>query len=510
MKTLADLLERSARFFPDVEALVFDGKRTTYRTLLDRGHRLANALAALGVRPQDRVGMMAMNCAEYFDVFSACHLAGYIAATINFRLAPPEVQFIVNDAAPSVLIFEDQYAELIDAQRDQLTSVTTFICIGRCPPWALPFEALIEAASPERPATRPSAEDPAHLIYTSGTTGRPKGVIRTHRAALSMAYSQAFMLELKTNGRILIMMPMFHLGAISMFLPQQLQGGTVILHRAFDAGAALRDIQDERVATTHMAPTMVQMMIEHPDVDRYDLSTLETLCYSAASMPVSLLKEALKIFGPIFLNSWGSTEGIGTGLAKHFHRLEGSPAELRLLGSIGQPQPGSEIRIVDENDVDCPIGERGEMLLKSDNLMSYYWNNSAATIDALRGGWYHSGDIAYADEEGFLYLVDRKKDMIISGGENIYSQEVEQALMLHDSVSDCAVIGVPDVKWGEAVKAIVVPTLGRTPCAEELIEHCTTLIARYKRPKSVALVDALPRLPSGKVNKVDLRSRYRS
>jgi acyl-CoA synthetase (AMP-forming)/AMP-acid ligase II len=510
MKTLADLLERSERLFPGVDALVYQGARTSYRVLVERGRRLANALAGLGVRRQDRVGMMAMNCREYFDVFSACHLAGFIASTVNYRLTAPEVIFIVNDAEPSVLIFEDQYADLIASIRHDLRSVKTFVCIGDCPEWCLPYDALCASGSAEPTATRPTPDDIAHLIYTSGTTGRPKGVVRTHRAAVSMAQSQALMLELKINGRILIMMPMFHVGAISMFLPQQLQSGTVILHRSFDAGEALRDIERERVVTTHMAPTMVRMMLEHPELGRHDLSTLETLCYSAASMPVELLKQALEVFGPVFLNSWGATEGIGTGLAKHFHKLDGDSVELRRLGSIGQPQPGSEIRLIDDNGEDCPTGKPGEILLRSGNLMSGYWNNSAATIESLRDGWYHSGDIAYADEEGFLYLVDRKKDMIVSGGENIYSQEVEQALMQHRGVADCAVIGVPDEKWGEAVKAIVVPAPGHELSAEALIDHCAAFIARYKRPKSVAFVDVLPRLPSGKINKLDLRSRFRA
>ena len=511
MKTLADLLERSERFFPDVEAVVCEDVRRTYRELLERGRRLANGLAGLGVLPQDRVGMLAMNCPEYFDYFTACHLAGFIASTVNFRLAPPEAQFIINDAAQSVLIFEDTYTELVSSIRDHLPSVKVYICIGdKTPPWAVSYETLIASASTQAPAYRPKPEDPAHLIYTSGTTGRPKGVIRSQAGALSMAYSQAMMMEMKVNGRILIMMPMFHLGAISMFLPQQLHGGTVFLHRNFDPEAILADIEREKVITTHMAPTMVQMLLDHPNIQAYDLSSLETLCYSAASMPVALLKQALDVFGPIFLNSWGATEGIGTALAKQFHKLEGSEQEIGRLASIGQPQQGSDIRIVDDNGNDCPIGQPGEMLLRSGNLMSYYWNNSAATIEALRGGWYHSGDIAYADEQDFLFLVDRKKDMIISGGENIYSQEVEQALMHHPGVADCAVIGVPDEKWGESVKAIVVAAQETVLCAEDLIEHCTTLIARYKRPKSIAFVDTLPRLPSGKVNKVELRQNYPS
>ena len=510
MKTLADLLERAGRQAPDLEALVFEGRRVSYRDLLDRGRRLANAVAGLGVRPQDRVGILAMNCPEYFDVYSACHLAGFIISTVNFRLAAPEVEFIVNDAAQSVLIFEAQYADLVDSIRDRLPSVHSFICIGEGPDWALDYEAVLQAASPAAPASRPAPDDAAQLIYTSGTTGRPKGVIRTHRAALSMAKSQALMLGLPVNGRILVMMPLFHLGAVSMVLPQQLQCGTVILHRSFDAALILRDIEKEKPQTSHMAPTMVQMMLEQPDIERYDLSSLQTVCYSAAAMPVALLKRALEVFGPIFINSWGSTEGIGTELPKHFHKLEGTPRELSRLASIGQPQPGSEIRIIDDQGQDCPVGTPGEILLKSDNLMSSYWNNSAATIEALRGGWYHSGDIAYADDEGFLFLVDRKKDMIISGGENIYSQEVEQALMQHSGVFDCAVIGVPDEKWGEAVKAIVVPTKGQQVSIDDLKSHCEPLIARYKHPRSVAFVDELPRLASGKVNKLDLRSQFRA
>ncbi|TLX71338.1 long-chain-fatty-acid--CoA ligase [Pseudomonas nicosulfuronedens] len=510
MNTLGELLERNARLFPDQEAVVYEDRRITYRQLHERAQRLSSALHQRGMRHQDRVAILAMNCNEYFDVYTACHLSGFICATVNFRLAAPEIEFILQDSAPRVLVFEAQYAEVIESLRGSLPSVEHYLCIGECPAWAEPYDNALAGGDPQGAPLRATPDDIVHLIYTSGTTGRPKGAARSQRGDLALAQNQSATMDMRTNGRVLVMMPMFHAGGLSMMLSEFWHAGCVVLHRKFDAREVLRTIEHERIVTVHMAPTIVQQVLDLADIRDYDLSSLETILYAAAPMPVAVLQRGVELLGQIFVNSWGMTETTGTVLPRHLHKLQGSEEEVRRLGSIGQPMTFCEIRIVDEHGQDCPNGTAGEIWIRSPANMAFYWNNSVATLETLRDGWLRTGDMAWRDDQDFLFLVDRKKDMIISGGENIYCQEVEQALMHHPQVQDAAVIGVPHEKWGETVKAVVVLKGGATLPADELIEFCGTRIARYKRPTSIEFVAELPRLPSGKISKIALRQQYRS
>lgn len=509
MNTIGELLARNAAHFPDQEAVVYAERRITYSQLFERAQRLSSALYQGGLRHQDRVAILAMNCNEYFDVYAACQITGFICTTVNFRLVGPEVLYILQDSAPKVLVFEDQYSEMVDSLRAQLPGINRYLCIGEnCPVWAESYEATLQSGQSDGAPVRASADDIVHLIYTSGTTGRPKGAARTQRGDLALAQNQSMVMDLRTNGRMLVMMPMFHAGGLSMMLSEFWHAGCVVLHRKFDPIDVLRTIEQEKIVTVHMAPTIVQQVLEHPDIRKYDLSSLDTVLYAAAPMPVAVLRKGVELLGEIFVNSWGMTETSGTVLPRHLHKLDGSEEEVRRLGSIGQAMPYCEIRIVDEHDQDCSDGTPGEIWIRSPANLAYYWNNSVATIEALRDGWLRTGDMAWRDRHGFLFLVDRKKDMIISGGENIYCQEVEQALMHHPAVADVAVIGVPHEKWGETVKAVVVLKPGSQASEAELIEFSGTLIARYKRPTSVNVVDELPRLPSGKINKIALRQIY--
>ncbi|WP_332812677.1 AMP-binding protein, partial [Sphingomonas sp.] len=325
---------------------------------------------------------------------------------------------------------------------------------------------------------------------------------------IAIAILMATELGLIVSDRLQLMMPVFHVGARFLQLGVHIRGGSVVLHHDFKPAEIVETIERERVTMTHMAPTMVQAMLNVPGIEERDLKSLHTICYSAAPMPVPLLKRGLKLLGPVFLQLYGMTEGGGTTLHKRQHRPDGTPEDIKRLGSIGQAAPNVDIRIVDEEGRELPAGEPGEILTRTATHMLGYWNNSAATIAALKEGWYHTGDVGYLDPQGFLYLVDRKKDMIISGGENIYSREVEEAVASHPAVMDVAVIGVKDDYWGETVRAITVLNPGHTVSEVELIEHTKSQIASYKKPKSVVFVDDLPRLPSGKINKVTLRQLY--
>jgi acyl-CoA synthetase (AMP-forming)/AMP-acid ligase II len=502
LQTLRDLTERNACLHAGDIHLIFGEQRSTFRAFAERSLRLASALYQLGMRSQDRVAMLAMNRAEYLDVYGACEVAPYIIAPVNFRLAAPEVEFILRDSAPRILIFEPQYAQLIDGLRPRLPGIQHYIEIGAR------YEELLTGGDPSGPPLRPMPDNVHSISYTSGTTGKPKGAILTHEAVLALFAAWSYELGADLGHKILLSMPYFHIGARSQGGAMTYRGGTLVVHRSFDAREILRTVERERITQLHLAPTLMQAVLDLPDIDQFDLSSLRTVNYAAAPMPLTTLKRAMKRFGSILINGYGQTEGAGTVLRKHYHRPEGTPKDLERLTSVGQPVLDTRVRIVDELGEDVPLGTVGELCLRSRQNMSGYWNNSAATIEALRDGWLHTGDLARQDEDGFIYLVDRKKDMIVSGGENVYSREVEEALMSHPAVADAAVIGVPDPKWGEAVKGIVVrkPEAGCT--AEELLAHCRTLIAGYKCPKSLEFIPEIPRLPSGKVSKVQLRERY--
>ena len=509
IETLGDILRNNAYKFPCETAFVYEGRRITFKEHFERANRLAAALYELGLRRQDRVSILSQNTMEFMEAFGACELAGFIAATVNFRLAPPEILYILTDATPRVLVFEAQYAQTIDQIRSKLPHIETYICFGGpVPDWALDYEAFLAGGSDAGAPTRPLPDELMHLIYTSGTTGRPKGVMRSHRGEIAIAQLMATELGLIVSDRLQLMMPVFHVGARFLQLGMHLRGGSVILHRNFKPAEIIETIVREKVTMTHMAPTMVQALLDTPGIESADLSSLHTLCYSAAPMPLPLLRRGLKLLGPVFLQLYGMTEGGGTTLHKRQHKPDGTPEELKRLGSIGQAAPNVDVKIVDEEGRELPAGQPGEILTRTASHMVGYWNNSAATIAALRDGWYHTGDLGYLDDKGFLYLVDRKKDMIISGGENIYSREVEEALATHPAINDVAVIGVKDDYWGETVRAISVLNPGATVTESELIEHCKTQISSYKKPKSIVFVDDLPRLPSGKINKVVLRQLY--
>lgn len=509
MQSMRELVERNERLHGEDRHLIYGEQSRTFRQFAERARRLASSLHRLGLRHQDRVAILAMNCPEYLDVYGAGEVSGYIIAPVNFRLAAPEILYILTSAAPKVVVFEQQYSAVIEQLRAQLPGVQAFICIGdQVPAWALEFEAVLASGAAEGPPMAPQLSDVASLMYTSGTTGRPKGVMLTHEGMLALCESWAFELGADVGDRILLSMPFFHIGARSQGGAVTLRGGAIVMHRTFDPVAILRTVERERITQMHLAPTMVQAVLDVPDNERYDLSSLRTLNYAAAPMPITLLKRAMQRFGPIMINGYGQTEGAGTVLRKHYHRPQGTDKDLKRLTSIGQPTLDARVRIVDEMDSEVPAGTVGEICLRSAQNMLGYWNDSVNTLQALRGGWLHTGDMGCMDEDGFVYLVDRKKDMIISGGENIYSREVEEALLAHSSLADVAVIGVPDAYWGEAVKGIVVVKPGAQVTAADLIAHCKQLIASYKCPKSVAFVDALPRLPSGKLNKVQLREMY--
>lgn len=505
--TLANMLEANARNYADHPAWVFQGKTLTHGQYLERGRKLASAWTKLGLIRQERVAVMSRNCLEICEVYAASEVGGFVTATVSFRFAPPEVVYVVSDSMPKIFVFEEEFADLVDGIRDSLETVEHFVCIGKAPAWAKSYDDVIATGDADFTA-EVTNDDLCSLIYTSGTTGRPKGVMLTHGGKTACAESIGALMMAGPMDRILLMMPMFHVGAKDMSLGQSWRAGTIYLHREFDAELILQTIQDEKITITHMAPTMVQMVLDHPRIDEFDLSSLRMIVYSAAAMPTALLRRGLDKLGNVFLQMYGQTEGSGIILPIEDHQPDAEERYRRRLQSIGIPFPGVQVRLVNDDGQDCGIDEPGEILLRGPIMMKGYWNKSDATLETLRDGWLHTGDMGKFDDDGYIYLVDRKKDMIVSGGENIYSREVEEAIYQHDAVANAAVIGVPDEKWGEAVRAVVQLREGASVGEAELIAHCRTLIAGYKCPKSIVFADDLPKLASGKINKLAIRKEH--
>jgi acyl-CoA synthetase (AMP-forming)/AMP-acid ligase II len=507
---LGDVIERNERLYPGQVAVGFEGREITFATFAERIRRLANALHRRGLRRQDRIAVLSRNCGQYFEVFGAGELAGFITATVNYRLAPAEIEYVVNDSGAAVIVFEDIYAEAVKELRAKLPTVRHYLSIGASTEWAESYEDVLADSTIEVPSIRARDEDVAYLIYTSGTTGRPKGVMLGHHGQSLSAQNFCVEGTIDPSDRLLITTPVYHSGGKWMQIAYHWRGCPIYLTRTFDPVEALKMISEKRITTTLLPATMLQQVLDVPDFEGYDLSSLNTIYYSASPMPVPLLRRAIEAFGPIFIQHYGLTEagGTGTSLLKNQHVTDGPERLVRRLASAGQEKTTCNVRVVRDDGVDCQTDEPGEVLFRNDSLMMGYWNNEQATHEAIVDGWLHSGDVGKFDDDRFVYVVDRKKDMIVSGGTNIYSREVEDALIKHTSVRDVAVIGIPDPKWGEAVHAFVVLEKDGEATERTLIDHCKTLIASFKKPNSIDFIDELPRLPNGKLNKIPLREPY--
>lgn len=510
---IGDIFERNARCFGDHPAVWFEGRTITHRALADRTRRLVNALAARGFARQERIAVLSRNCPEYLEVYGAAGLGGYIGLGLNYRLSLDEQAAILKDAEPAILVFEAEYIERVQALRAYLPADTLFVCFDRAPRAEdrfVHYEELLAEAATQPLAMRARADDTFLLIYTSGTTGVPKGVMLGNEAQLEQARTQALSHCAAQTDRMLIVMPFYHIGGPTELFTYLVTGATIVLHRIFDATAVLQSIEQQRVTSAHLAPTMITMMLDVQEARPHDVSSLHTVCYASAPMSVALSLRARQVFGPIFMQIYGMTEaGLGTTLLKHQHVLDGDQGQSARLASAGQPYLGTDLRILDDEGQPCPQDVVGEVCLRSVSVMQGYWRKPEATAQALRDGLLHTGDMGYLDEQGYLFIVDRKKDMIISGGENIYSREVEEALLMHPGVAEAAVIGIPDEKWGESVLAAVVLRPGVLANDADLDLHCRQRIAGYKRPRVYCFMPALPRVAStNKVDKRALRTPY--
>jgi acyl-CoA synthetase (AMP-forming)/AMP-acid ligase II len=507
MDTVGELIERNYRLRPDAGAVTFEGKTQTFRALTERAFQLANALYAMGLRRQDRVAVLAQNSPHYLEVYAACEIAGFITVTINYRLAAGEMAFILKDASPSVLVFDPDYAGLVAKLATDAPGMRCVMLGDAADDAFISYESMLQAAPATPPPLASRPDDVAYLIYTSGTTGRPKGTMLGQAAMAQSATAHAWEKGHLESDRILAVMPLYHVGAKYTQNSTHAAGAELVLHRSYNIEKVAADLQTYRIASAHLAPIMVQDLLNLPNLKDYDHSALRLINYASGPMAVALLEKAISIYGPLFMQHYGMTESGGTtALLAHDHVVNGPPQAVRRLASAGRASPGTRIKVVRGDGSECDVEEAGEVLMLSRMNMLGYWNNHAATLAAIdEDGWLHTGDIGYMDSAGYLFISDRKKDMIISGGENIYPREVEEAIYRHEAVAEAAVIGVPDPRWGEAVKAFVVLKAGAAVSESELIDHCRAHIASYKKPKQVAFVAALPRLANHKIDKKELR-----
>jgi long-chain acyl-CoA synthetase len=502
---LADIVRRHAARQPDAPAIVYDGRATSYAALDRAASRVANALIAEGIRPQARVAHLDKSSDQFFELLFGVAKANAVMVSVNWRLAPPEILHIVNDAEAEILFVGEEYFPVIEKIRGELATVRKIVAFGRHPEWES-FAAWRDrqpATDPHRP-TRPT--DTAVQFYTSGTTGLPKGAELTNAnfGALLGLWTRTWLLEPGTPA--LVCLPMFHIGGAGWGIACLFAGATCHVLREFAPAQILETIERERLQVLLLVPAMILFLLQAPQIRETDLASLRLIVYGAAPMPVELLKQAMAVFPCGFQQVYGLTETTGaiTLLPPEDH----DPNDPRKLLSCGYAQTGVELRIVGDDGKALPAGQVGEIAVRSAQVMRGYWKLPEATARAIQGDWLLTGDAGYLDERGYLYIYDRVKDMIVSGGENIYPAEVESALFGHPAVADVAVIGVPDERWGEAVKAVVVKKPGAEVTTAELLGWARERIAGYKLPKSVDFVEALPRNPTGKILKRELRKPY--
>ena len=507
MPHLADIPRVQAQRIPDKPAFWFEGETTTFRQLETRANQVANGLMSHGVKPGDRVAYLGKNMAVYYEMLFGCAKARAAMTGINNRLAPPEMQFILTDCEARVLFVSADFHAAVRKIAVHCPKLEQIIAIdGGQDDWPA-YTDWRDGQEQNAPGIAPQGNDDVIQLYTSGTTGLPKGVMLTNDNYRSV-FEEAGKLDWSAyaEGEVIMnAMPLFHVAGCNIGILATAQGAKTVVLREIDPKVILDLVEEHRINHTFWVPAVILMLSQYPDADKRDFSSLKTVSYGASPIADDLLKRAVDLFGARFTQLYGLTEttGLGTYLPPEAH----DPAWGKLR-SCGVPYPSSVVRVVNGDGKPLPAGEIGEIVIKGSFVMKGYWQREEATEEALEGGVFHTGDAGYLDEDGFLYIHDRVKDMIVSGGENVYPAEVENAVFGHPDVADVAVIGIPSEKWGEEVKAIVVLKEGASAGPEDIIAWARDKIAAYKCPKSVNFVEALPRNPSGKILRKDLREPY--
>jgi fatty-acyl-CoA synthase len=504
---LGELLSRQARIYPEREALVFEGRTYTYRDFDRRTDQLANAMAARGVVKDGKAALLFFNCSEMVEViFAVCKL-GAVNVPLNFRLKGQEILYQLTDSESVVTFFGNEFIAVIEEIRAEVPDMR-FVCVGAgVPDWAEPYEDFLASGDPVPPGVAVFDDDPAFIMYTSGTTGRPKGAVLTHKNQLMNVFNCLSViltvLDEIEQEKVQFVGPLFHEAALALCLVTIFQAGAMHILRFFEPEKIMAQIQEFKLTSTFLPPVMSTFLLSSVDLSAYDTSSLRIYISGAAILPTETRRQINAAFPNVNLfDVFGQTE-----MSPVTTILKPIDAE-RKTASVGKAVLNIDIRVVDEDDNDVPQGDVGEIIYRGPTVMKEYYRKPEETAETLRGGWFHSGDMVRLDEEGFYYVVDRKKDMIVSGGENIYPAEIEEVLYQHPKILEVAVIGIFDEEWGESVMAVVVPKPGEEMTADEVVAWCADNLASYKKPKRVDFIEALPRNAAMKVLKTELRATY--
>ena len=509
----SEFLTIASAIVPDRPAVIFDGQTIAFEQLAERVNRLANGLSNMGVGTGDRVATMQVNTNQCIEAYFAAAQLDAIYVPINFRAKTDELAQMLEIAQPSLLLLGERYLPLVP--EGPMSSKGIIILDGEASGNNKNYEELLAVSPPDQMHFPESDdEDTTVIMFTAGTTGVPKGVMLTHESFSGLLLSTVNPADPDVEESNLLTVPLYHIARLQASLAAIYGGRTMLIMRQFEPEEWMRLAQNHRADRAMLVPTMLKHVMEHPKFEEYDLSSLDVITYGAAPMPMEVIRDAIAKFpGARFINAFGQTETASTitMLPPEDHVLEGTKEEvdkkLRRLTSIGKPLEDVEVQIVDEYGNTVAIGETGEIVARSSRMMRGYWQQEAATEEALRSGWIYTGDLGYQDEDDYIYLSGRAKDFIKRGGEMVSPEEVEQVLMSHPRVDDAAVIGIPDVEWGEEVRAVVVGREGGV-AEEELISYCNERLSSFKRPRSVVFIDELPRNVMGKVLKRDLREQY--
>lgn len=507
---VGDMPRRNANKFPAQTVVVSEDATLTFQMFNERINRLANELLEKGLKKGDRIGVLVHNGHQFIEIYYAAAKTGGIFCPYNNHLTASELREIINYSSPKFLFVDRDYGDMAAKLKGELNSVDYYICLqaqGRS--FMEDYENFLSRGQSHEPITAVFEDDVLSIIFTAGTTGKAKGAMRTHRHLLSNAVASAIELRVEYDEKVLITFPMYHVSGEDNIVRHSFLPNTFYIRRegGFNPEQTLEYISKKQITRCQMVPTMIHSLLQVPDIKKFDLSSLRLILYAGAPMPVELLKRALEAFPCGFAQLYGLTESgpFTTVLKPEDHIVDGSEEKVKRLASSGRASLNFEIRIVDDGDNDVPVGEVGEIIGRSEAIMKGYWQMPEETAKKLKNGWLHTGDLGRLDEEGYVYIVERKNDMIISGGVNIYPREIEEVLYQHPAVSEASVIGVPDEHWGEAAKAVIVLREGTVATDAEIIKFCGEHLAGYKKPKSVEFWPELPKSPQGKILKKEIR-----
>ena len=504
-QNIGEFLTNRARRDSNLEAIYehASGRRFSYTELNGRSNQVAHALRSIDVAHGDRVGLLLMNGTEFIETFFAVAKIGAVNVPLNWRLVADELEFILDDAGVTVLLFSQEFSEVVAELRSRgdKTQISSWIQVDAEPiDGAVSYEDWMSSASSDEPQLEGGDDDLAFIMYTSGTTGLPKGVMHSHDTVLWANITNATTADMQHYDRFLNALPLFHVGALTPVVTSVFVGGSITLMKAFDPAASWDLIRDEKINTTLMVPVMLQFMLLTYDAENHDTSSLRNVISGAAPVPVSLI-ETYTEMGIEIHQVYGLTETCGPAC------IISSEDAVERAGSTGKAFTFTEVQVVDDNGNPCEAGEAGEVLVKGPHIMLGYWNRPEANAEALVDGWLKTGDVATMDSEGFVTIVDRVKDMLISGGENVYPAEIENVLLAHEKINDAGVIGIPSKKWGESPLAVIVRA-DDSLSEQDVMDHCVGKLAPFKTVKAVEFIDVIPRNASGKILKRELRDIY--